>query len=204
MSDLNLNKIAAAVLLAGLVGMVAGKASELLYFGEFAHPGGHHGEEKRGYKIEIVEDAGSGGAAAPSGPGDITALLASADANAGKAYFEKKCSVCHDISNGGPNKVGPNLWGVMGRKIASHAGFNYSNALKAHAAETWNFETMNHFQWKPAKFAPGTIMGYGGNPKDQERANLITFLNAQGGNQPLPAVKAAPAAPATKEAPAAH
>ena len=195
MSDLNLNKIAAAVLLAGLVGMVAGKASELLYFGGFQHAG-HHGEEPRGYKIEVVEDAGSG-AAAPQGAPDISALYATADANAGKEYFDKKCAVCHDINSGGQNKVGPALWGVMGRGIAAHSGFNYSSGLKAHADKKWDFDTMNKFQWKPAKFAPGTIMSYGGTAKDQDRANLIIYMNAQGGNLPLPPVTAAPEATAT-------
>ncbi len=201
MSDLNLNKVAAAVLLAGLIGMVVGKASELLYVGHFEHAGGH-GEAHRGYKIDVVEEV-AGGVASPQGAPDISALYASADANAGKDYFAKKCTVCHDINNGGANKVGPALWGVMGRKIASHAGFSYSKGLQAHADKSWNFDTMNAFQWKPAKFAPGTIMSYGGTAKDQDRANLIVYINSQGGNLPLPPVTVAPA-PAATEVPAAE
>lgn len=199
MSDLNLNKAAAAVLLAGLIGMVVGKASELLYVGHFAHPGGHH-EEKRGYKIEVVEEE-AGGTSAPKGAPDISALYATADAKAGGEYFAKKCAVCHTVESGGANKVGPNLWGIMGRKVASVAGFAYSSALKAKADLTWGFEEMNQFQYKPAKFIPGTIMSYGGTAKDQDRANLILYLNGQGGNLPLPK----PTAPApVTEAPKAE
>ena len=207
MSDLNLNKIAGAVILAGLIGMVAGKASELLYFGEFTHKG-HHEEGPRGYKIEVTEVA-EGGAAAPTGAPDISALYASADAAAGQAYFEKKCSTCHSIDKGGANKVGPNLWGVLGRKVASHGGFNYSKGMQSHGDRSWTWEEMNQFQFKPAKWVPGTIMAYAGTSKDQDRANLIVYLNKQSdGPLPLPPVTAkpaeTPASPAAPEKAPAH
>lgn len=177
-SGMELNKIAAAVLLAGLIGMVVGKATEFLYEGGPEHPG-HHEEEARGYSIEVVEtSAGVAGSAEPEGAPDIAALMASADAAKGAEYFSKKCAVCHDASAGGPNKVGPNLHGVMGRKIASHAGFNYSEGLKAKSGESWNVENMNQFQYNPRKWAPGTIMAFAGNKKDAERANLIAYLQS--------------------------
>ncbi len=178
-NGMELNKIAAAVLLAGLIGMVAGKMTEFLYEGGPKHPG-HHAEEKRGYSIEVVEEsaAGDAGAAAPQGAPDISALMASADAAKGGAYFSKKCAVCHGVDKGGPNKVGPNLHGVMGRSIASHAGFGYSDGLKAKAGESWNVENMNQFQYNPRKWAPGTIMAYAGTKKDDERANLIAYLQS--------------------------
>lgn len=190
-NGLEINKIAAAVLLAGVIGMVAGKASEFLYYGSPKHAGGEH-EEKRGYKVEVTEET-AGGAAAPAGPADISALYASADIEAGKAYFGKKCTTCHNIEKGGANAVGPNLYGIMGSPIAHHAGFSYSEALKKHEGDTWSFDNMNHWQWSPRKFAPGTIMAYAGNPKDQERANLIAFLNSMSDKPlPLPVAKAAP------------
>lgn len=199
-SDLSKNKIAAAILLAGLIGMVSGKVTEFLYDGGPAHPGGHH-EEARGYKIDVPEttaDAG-GGAAAVATAADISALYASADVAAGKAYFEKKCTVCHSIEKGGANKVGPHLWGVMNRKVAAVADFNYSAGMKAHADRSWTFDEMNHFQFAPRKWVPGTIMAYAGTPKDQERANLIAYLNAQSDSPAkLPVASAKPA-----EAPAA-
>lgn len=195
---LEINKIAAAILLAGLIGMVAGKASEFLYYGGPKHAGGEH-EEKRGYKVEVTEETTTG-AAAPTGPADISALYASADIEAGKSYFGKKCTTCHTIEKGAANGVGPNLYGIMGMPVAHHAGFGYSEGLKKHAGDTWSFDNMNHWQWNPRKFAPGTIMAYAGNPKDQERANLIAYLNSMS-DKPLPLPVAKPAAPATEEAP---
>lgn len=195
--NMKLNTIAMAVLSAGLIGMVTGKATEFLYDGGPAHPGAHH-EEKRGYSIEVTEDAGTGGgAAAPAGPADLSALYAAADIAAGADYFSKKCATCHTIEKGEPNKVGPNLFGIMGGPRAHAAGFGYSNAMKS-AGGTWGWDEMNAFQWNPKKAIPGTIMAYAGNKKDQERANLIAFLNSKGSNLPYPPVKA----PVAEEAPA--
>lgn len=202
-TNLNGNKIAAALILAGLIGMVAGKATEFLYDGGPQHAGGHH-EEKRGYSIEVTEvEAGAGGAAAPAGPADISALYATADKDAGAAYFGKKCAVCHNIDKGAANKVGPHLYGVLGRKVAAVPDFSYSKAMQGHADRTWNWDEMNHFQWNPKKFVPGTIMAYAGTPKDQERANLIVYLNSMSDSPlPLPPVTTPAAAPA-EAAPAA-
>jgi cytochrome c len=197
--NMKLNTIAMAVLTAGLIGMVTGKATEFLYDGGPAHPGGHH-EEKRGYSIEVAEDAGAGGApAAAAGPGDISALLPTADIAAGADFFGKKCSTCHTIEQGEPNKVGPNLYGIMGAPRAHAAGFSYSDGMK-NAGGKWGWDEMNTFQWNPKKAIPGTIMAYAGNKKDQERANLIAYLNSKGSNLPLPPVKAPEAAPATEPA----
>lgn len=206
-SNLNTNKIAAAILLAGLIGMISGKATEFLYDGGPQHAGGHESEVKRGYKIDVPEESAEGGAAgAVATAADISALYASADAKAGESYFQKKCTVCHNIDKGGANKVGPQLYGVMGRAVASVGDFNYSDAMKQHASETpkWEWEAMNQFQWAPRKAVPGTIMAYAGTPKDQERANLIVYLNSQS-DSPLPLPKAtekpavAPAADPAKD-----
>ena len=182
MSNLNTNKIAAAILVAGLIGMTAGKVTEFLYFGGPQHPGAHH-EEKRGYSIEVTEAPAAGGAAAPAEAADITALYATADVKAGETYFGKKCAVCHTVEKGGANKVGPHLWGVMNRPVASVSDFGYSSAMKAHGGK-WTFEEMNKFQWNPKKTVPGTIMAYGGNSKDQERANLIAYLASMSDSPP--------------------
>lgn len=178
-SNLNLNKIAGAVLLAGLIGMVAGKATQFLYDGGPEHPGGHH-EEKRGWSIEVTEETTAGGAAAPAGAADISALYASADIKAGEEFVNKKCAVCHTHDKGGANKVGPHLYGVMGRKPGSVDGFSYSKAMAAHSTDApkWDFDALNHFLWNPKKTVPGTLMAFAGIPKDQERANVIAFLNS--------------------------
>lgn len=183
-SNLNTNKIAAAILLAGLIGMFTGKITEFLYDGGPQHPGGTH-EEHRGYKIDVPEVAAGGAAATPAGAADISALYPTADAAAGGDYFAKKCAVCHSIDKGGPNKVGPHLWGVMGRKVAAVTDFSYSDSMKSHADRSWTWDEMNHFQFAPRKWVPGTIMAYAGTPKDSERANLIVYLNQQS-DSPLP------------------
>lgn len=196
-SNLNMNKIAGAILLAGLIGMVTGKVTEFLYDGELHHAG-HHEEGPRGFKIEGASEAAAGGAAADAGAPDIAALYAAADAKAGADFFSKKCSVCHNIEKGAGNKVGPHLWGVIGRKVASIADFNYSAGMKAHGDRTWSFDEMNHFQWNPRAWVPGTIMGYSGTPKDTDRANLIVYLNSQS-DKPLPLPKPTAAKPAEKK-----
>lgn len=187
-SGMELNKIAAAVLLAGLIGLVTGKVTDFLYGGEESHHGAHI-EAKRGYSIDVPEggESGSAVATAPQGAPDITALLASADAAKGAAFFGKKCAVCHTAEKGVGHKVGPNLWGVMERKIAAAPGFNFSDGLKAHAGEDWSVEHMNQFQYNPRKWAPGTIMAYAGTKKDQDRADLIAYLYSLSDNpKPLP------------------
>jgi cytochrome c len=205
-SEFELNKIAGAVLLAGLIGMVAGKATEYLYEGGPAHPGPAHTEAQRGYKIEGAEEATAANAPAkPQGAPNIDAFYATADLAKGADYFGKKCAVCHTKDKGGANMVGPNLWGVIGKQIASHEGFGYSKALTAKNTESWNFENMNQWQFAPRKWAPGTIMAYAGTQKDQDRANLIAYLNSLSDSPAkLPVAAPAPAEDAAAvEAPAA-
>ena len=174
-SGFEMNKIADAVLLAGLIGMAAGKTAEYLYAGGPAHAGEKH-EEARGYKVEVVEAASAGGAAKKKGAANIDALYAAADVAKGGAYFAKKCAVCHTAGSGEANKVGPNLWGVVNRQIASVGGFSYSKALNGKNSESWSFDNLNEFMYKPRGYAKGTIMAFAGVKKDQQRADLIAYL----------------------------
>lgn len=155
--------------------------------------------EKPGFAIEAAEEGGAaagGGEAAPAAV-PIAQLLASANAEAGAAVF-KKCTACHSIEKGGPNKVGPDLWGVVNRPMASHEGFAYSGAMKEFSQGSkvvWDFEHLNHFLTSPKGYIKGTAMGFAGIKKDDERANLIAYLNSQSDSPaPLPAADAAPAA----------
>jgi cytochrome c len=201
-SNLNMNKAAAAILVAGLIGMVTGKVTEFLYFGGPQHAGGHH-EEKRGFSIEVTE-APAGGGAAPAGAADLSALYATADVKAGADIFAKKCTTCHTGEKGGANKIGPHLWGVMNRKVASIGDFNYSAAMKGHGDKNWNFDELNHFLWGPSKWIPGTMMSFAGIQKDQDRANLIMYLNSitdSPATPPKPSAAAASTTPST-DAPA--
>ncbi|MBK8176472.1 MAG: cytochrome c family protein [Rhodospirillales bacterium] len=123
-------------------------------------------------------------AAAPAAAADIKTLLASADPAAGEKVFGK-CKACHNAENGGPNQVGPNLWGVVGRPIAHHEGFNYSAALSAKNGETWTYEELNTFITSPKAFVPGTKMTFPGLPKPEDRANVIAFLRTKA-DSPVP------------------
>lgn len=148
--------------------------------------------EKPGYPIEGVEEESAGGGAAEV---PIATLLASADAAKGADVF-KKCAACHTINQGGAAGIGPNLYATMGKPVAGHAGFAYSDALKS-VGGNWDFEKMSAWLTSPRKFAPGTKMTFAGLSNPQERANLILYLNQQGSNLPLPAAPAPDAAAAT-------
>jgi cytochrome c len=117
-------------------------------------------------------------------------LLAKADPAKGEASA-KKCQACHDFSKGGPNKVGPNLWGVVGRPVASHEGFNYSAALKAKGGN-WTYEDINHFITNPKNYVPGTLMAFAGDPNPEDRANILAYLRTLSDSPvPFPAAQAA-------------
>jgi cytochrome c len=170
MDSFEFNKIAGAVLGTALVVFGLNELSKIIY---------HAPEpEKPGFAIEVAEAAGSGEAAAetPAAPAEsLGTLLASADATKGQAVIQA-CAACHDGSKGGPNKVGPNLWGIVGRMHGVHEGFAYSEAMAALKDKPWSYEALNEFLIKPSAAIPGTKMGYGGLKKDADRANLLAYL----------------------------
>jgi cytochrome c len=148
-----------------------------------------------GYAIAVAEP----GAGEQAGTGEaqaqpIAALLQAADAAKGEAAA-KPCLACHTFEKGGQNKVGPNLWNVVNRPIASHEGFAYSEAMKAKSGETWTFDSLNAFIHDPRSFVPGTKMTYAGMKRDSSRADLIAYLRTLSDSPaPLPAAPAAAAA----------
>ncbi|MGD1877051.1 MAG: c-type cytochrome [Kiloniellaceae bacterium] len=180
-SSLESNKIAAAVLTAGVVAMLSGFVAELLY-----HP--HVTLEENSYVVAASENTG-GATVAKEEPAleEINPLLASADVDAGEKLAAKQCSACHTFDEGGANKVGPNLYGVIGRPIAAHEGFSYSDSLKEHAGDTWSYEHLNVFLHKPKDFASGTKMTFRGFSKAGDRADVVAYLRTLSGNPaPLP------------------
>ena len=150
--------------------------------------------EHMGYPIEGVEV--EGGAAEAEKP--IAFYLASADAAKGEQTF-KKCVACHNADPGGANALGPALFGVMGRPIASHAGFAYSPALKE-VGGAWDWDKMSAWLSNPKKFAPGNKMTFPGLSNPEDRANVLAFLNSRGSNLPVPPPPAEDAATAAAEA----
>jgi cytochrome c len=141
--------------------------------------------EKPGFEIAVKEEAAGGekAAAAPSEP--IEKLLQTASVQKGE-QSAKKCAACHDFTKGGPNKVGPNLFGIVGDKKGEGRGFNFSAPMKAKGG-TWTIDDLNKFIDSPKGFIPGTAMGFAGIPKDSERADLLVYLNSLSDSpQPLP------------------
>jgi cytochrome c len=131
-----------------------------------------------------AEAGGGAAAAAPSEP--LPVLLAKADPAKGQAAA-KKCAACHDFTKGGPNKVGPNLFGVVSRPKASHEGFNYSAAMKGKGGD-WSYEEIDHFINNPKGYIPGTIMAFAGVAKAEERADILAYLRTLADSPvPLPA-----------------
>tara|TARA_B110000438_G_C15774906_1_gene633615 strand:- start:1217 stop:1750 length:534 start_codon:yes stop_codon:yes gene_type:complete len=113
----------------------------------------------------------------------ITALFASTNISKGAKIF-KKCAACHSISQGGGNKIGPALWGVLGRKAGSVSGYKYSKSMVAHG-KSWSFDEMNGFLIKPKEWIKGTKMSFAGIKNAKDRAAVILYMNENTDN-PLP------------------
>jgi cytochrome c len=148
---------------------------------------------KPGYEIAVTEQPAGG--AAPQAPAEvpIETLLPTASIPKGTADV-RVCQACHTFQKGQGANVGPNLYGVVGRPVASVAGFNYSAALKAKGG-TWTFDALNDWLKNPRADVPGTLMTFAGIDDEKERADVIDYLNSNSDN-PLPLPKAAQAAPA--------
>jgi cytochrome c len=117
-------------------------------------------------------------AAAPAAP-DLATLMASADADKGRVLF-LQCRACHSLEQGGMNKVGPNLWGMFGRKAGQAEGFDYSDAVK-NSGIIWSAETLDAWLARPSEFLPGNRMVFVGIRRPEDRANLIAFLKRETG-----------------------
>ncbi|WP_375165986.1 c-type cytochrome [Chelativorans sp.] len=153
-----------------------------------------HAPETPGYAIAVPEGQAAGAGGQAPAAESVLPLLASADPSAGETVF-KRCQACHTPEQGGPNKVGPNLWGVVNRPVASHEGFSYSGAMKEFAQGgqvTWTYEHLDHFLLDPKGLVPGTAMAFAGLKNVQDRANVIAYLRSLS-DQPAPLPEAAPA-----------
>ena len=174
MDSFEVNKIIAAVLVVFLVVFGIGKFSDIIF----------HVEKPKtsSYKIE-VSTATTTQTSNTEQSVDISALLAMGDVDRGKNIF-KKCSACHSVKKGGKNKIGPALYSVLGRDVATLADYKYSKALIAFG-KTWTFEEMNSFLIKPQAYIKGTKMAFAGLKKEKDRASIILFMN-QNSDNPLP------------------
>jgi len=197
MNSFELNKMIGAVLLGGFVLLVSS-----ILAGKLVVP---HRSESPAMAVAPAETGGQA-PAAEAKLESVIPLLATADLKAGEATF-KKCAACHTIEKGGPNKIGPNLWGVVGGPHDHMPSFAYSDALKGKPG-TWDYDNLNAWLFSPKAYAPGTKMSFAGLKKTQERADVIAWLRTQADSPiALPdaaAVEAAKAAAAAAPAPAAQ
>jgi cytochrome c len=176
MNSFEINKILGALLGTCLVLVATHIASGAIFAPETA--------AKPGYIVEVKAEASPGAAAAPAAT-PIATLLATASADRG-ANVAKQCQACHNFQEGAGAKIGPDLYGVVDRQVASVSGFGYSAALKSKGGK-WDFDALNKWLTKPSAYAPGTAMTFAGISNEKQRADVIAYLDSLSANPvPLP------------------
>jgi len=165
-SDLENNKIFAAILVAGIVAMLSGFiANKFIHAEEL---------EEDAYPIEVADAPVAGAPVVEAVAEPIADLMAAADIARGMK-LAKACAACHSFDKGGPNKIGPNMWGVYNAAKGKKVGYAYSDALIAKGGK-WDVANLNSFLWKPKKYIKGTKMNYAGMKKPEDRAAMVKYL----------------------------
>lgn len=179
MDSFELNKAAGAVLMVLLLTMGVGIVSDVIFAPTIPN--------QPGYEI-VVESAESDASTVEAVPETVplSERLVAATVEGGEKAA-KKCAACHTFDKGGANKVGPNLWGIVDRKPASHEGFSYSAAMVAFGESNpeWTLEQLYAFLQNPKAHVPGTSMGFAGLKKSEERADMIVYMNSMS-DSPVP------------------
>ena len=180
MNAFEINKIVGALLMTLLVTLVIG------YIGNALVP---VAEEDHAavvpHEVDAEEAAEEAGAPAEPAIEDFPAALAAADAKAGRKVF-RQCAACHTATDGGANRVGANLWDIVGQPRAGAAGFGYSRVM-AEQGGSWSYDDLNAFLAKPKDYLPGTKMKFVGLKKIEDRANVIAYLRSLSASPvPLP------------------
>jgi len=173
-----MNKIIVSIIFAIILVLGINKIADVIYYVEKP--------EKSAYQVSSITTVASNSSGEASSTnsesGNIIALFASTNAAEGAKVF-KKCAACHSIAEGGANKIGPALWGVLGRTAGSLPDYKYSKAMAAYG-KNWSFEEMNGFLIKPKEWIKGTKMAFAGLKDAKERAAVILYMN-ENTNSPL-------------------
>ena len=175
MNGFEINKIIAALIFTVLVVFGIGKISDIIY--NVKKP------SQAAYVVEAPTVETKISTSAGAGSVDIKALLAMGTLEHGKKVF-KKCTACHVVAKGGKNKIGPVLYGVLGRQSAAISDYKYSKALVAHGKK-WSYGEMNAYLLKPQAHIKGTKMAFAGLKSEKDRASVILYMNTFSDN-PLP------------------
>ena len=176
MNSFEINKIVAAVILTIVIVFGVNKLADVIYNVKAPESNTHNivnetKEISKSDTVNVEDDV------------DISALLALGNIDHGEMIF-KKCAACHSVSKDGGNKIGPALWGIIGRKAGSTSDYKYSKAMSGFG-KNWDFEAMNTFLIKPKDYIKGNKMAFAGISKEKDRASLILYLNEQS-DSPLP------------------
>ncbi len=174
-----MNKIIVSIVFAVILVVGINKIADVIFYVDKP--------EKSAYQVANITDATNTTASETisdnTESGNIMALFSSASAAEGEKVF-KKCAACHSVTQGGANKIGPALWGVLGRQAGSVSDYKYSKAMAAHG-KVWSFEEMDGFLTKPKDWIKGTKMSFAGLKNPKERAAVILYMNENSSN-PLP------------------
>ena len=173
MKGLEINKLAASVLLGIMLVVLVGVIANVLYRPQLT--------SVRGYSVHVSPNTASSRESMETSQEelafDVPKLMASANAEAGREII-KKCIACHSFEKGATHKVGPNLWNVAGSSKGSVAGYKYSAALTGKGG-SWDDESLVRFLYSPQKYIPGTKMSFAGIKKPEDLANVVAFLKQQ-------------------------
>jgi cytochrome c len=176
MDSFEMNKMAAGILLAGIIAMVIGIVGDVL-----VRP---RPLAKPAYIVQGVETTpGAPAAKAPEALPPVAPLLASANPQHG-ADVAKACGACHTLQKGQPAIVGPNLYGIVGAAHAHMQGYSYSPVMEKLHDQPWTYEELNEFLAHPQQTMKGTKMTFAGLAKPQDRADVIAYLRTLSDNPP--------------------